>query len=143
MIDELASELVEFPGAANRTRCFTHILNLVVKSVMRQFDVPSRKNNRVTDERTHDLMKLAGDIESEELMTQIEQDDVEDPDDGPHPDNDEGWIDERDDMTDEEVEDLEDNVQVSYLEVQVSYQCGVHCLCQSSQVCLQVCLQRP
>ena len=39
MIDKLAKLLEEFPGAANRTRCFTHILNLVAKSIMKQFDL--------------------------------------------------------------------------------------------------------
>ncbi|KAF8867747.1 hypothetical protein BD779DRAFT_1416233, partial [Infundibulicybe gibba] len=38
MIDELAKLISAFPGAANRTRCFTHILNLTAKSVLRQFD---------------------------------------------------------------------------------------------------------
>ncbi|KAF8886590.1 hypothetical protein BD779DRAFT_1441552 [Infundibulicybe gibba] len=31
MIDELAKLISAFPGAANRTRCFTHILNLTAK----------------------------------------------------------------------------------------------------------------
>jgi len=34
MIAELENLLDEFPGAANQTRCFTHILNLVVKSIL-------------------------------------------------------------------------------------------------------------
>ncbi|KAF8964442.1 hypothetical protein BDZ97DRAFT_1624243, partial [Flammula alnicola] len=38
MIDHLATLLAEFPGSANQTRCFTHILNLVAKCIMRQFD---------------------------------------------------------------------------------------------------------
>jgi len=43
MIDTLAGLVVTFPGAANRTRCFTHILNLVVKVILRPFDVPKAK----------------------------------------------------------------------------------------------------
>ena len=38
MIDALAEELPAFPGGANRMRCFTHILNLVVKVILCQFD---------------------------------------------------------------------------------------------------------
>ena len=40
MIDRLAELVVAFLGAANRMVCFTHILNLVVKVFLRQFDVP-------------------------------------------------------------------------------------------------------
>ncbi|KAF8870859.1 hypothetical protein BD779DRAFT_1399992, partial [Infundibulicybe gibba] len=38
MVDGLAELIDAFPGAANRTRCFTHILNLVAKAVLSQFD---------------------------------------------------------------------------------------------------------
>lgn len=112
MIEDLAGRLEEFPGAPNRTRCFTHILNLVVKSIMHQFDVP-RKRWDISDERTQELFKLAGDIETEEVKTQAEQEDFQEEPygEGPHHDNDEGWIDERGDMTKEDVEELEDSVQ--------------------------------
>ena len=43
MIDHLATLLENYPGRANRTRCFTHILNLVAKCIMRQFDKPKKK----------------------------------------------------------------------------------------------------
>ena len=35
MIDKLADLLDDFPGEANRTRCFTHILNLVAKNIIK------------------------------------------------------------------------------------------------------------
>ncbi|TFK61912.1 hypothetical protein BDN72DRAFT_749645, partial [Pluteus cervinus] len=38
MIEELVNLLDNFPGPANQTRCFTHVLNLVVKSMIKQFD---------------------------------------------------------------------------------------------------------
>jgi hypothetical protein len=38
MMDELAELLPDFPGAANRTCCFAHILNLVVKRILSLFD---------------------------------------------------------------------------------------------------------
>ena len=38
MIEELEHLLNDFPGAANQMRCFAHIINLVVKSILRQFD---------------------------------------------------------------------------------------------------------
>jgi len=67
MIDELAKLLEEFPGAANHTHCFTHILNLVAKSVMKQFNLPKAKAGEALDATAQALTNLAGDIESEEL----------------------------------------------------------------------------
>ena len=62
MIDKLAELVVAFPGHANRTRCFTHILNLVVKVILRQFDGP--KDN--ADETSWALIDVSGDIEMHE-----------------------------------------------------------------------------
>jgi hypothetical protein len=39
MIDELAVELPNYGGRAGHTRCFLHTVNLVAKSVLREFDV--------------------------------------------------------------------------------------------------------
>ena len=52
MINELAGQLLEFPGVANRAWCFMHILNLVVKSIMHQFDVAYKQKVKhdTTDE---------------------------------------------------------------------------------------------
>ncbi|SRR5258707_9586549 len=109
MIDKLARQLEEFPGTPNRACYFTHILNLVVKSIMQQFDVP-RKRLGIMEERTHnELLKLAGNIEVEELETQTKEEDCQEETEGV--DNDEGWIDKRDDMTEEELDDLDENLQ--------------------------------
>jgi hypothetical protein len=111
MIDKLARRLVEYPGAPNCARCFTHILNLVVKSMMHQFDVPKKRWDAKTNERTDELLDLAGDIEAEELETQHEQEDSQDgKEEGLSHNNDEGWVDEREDMTEEDKEELEDSV---------------------------------
>jgi len=110
MIDELAGQLEEFPGAPNCARCFTHVLNLMVKSIMHQFDVPKKRWD-VMDETTHDLFKLAGNIEEEKLEMQIEQEDSqEEPEEGPRLDNDEGWVDEQVGMAEEDMNELEDSV---------------------------------
>jgi hypothetical protein len=42
MVEHLATLVENFPGAPNQTRCFTHILNLVAKSILRQFDVAKK-----------------------------------------------------------------------------------------------------
>ena len=107
MIDKLESRLMDFPGVSNRARCFTHILNLVVKSIMYQFDVRTYD----TDERYEP--KLAGDIDdidAEELELEGKQEDYCD-DEPENPDNAEGWIDEQDGMEDKDIEELEDKIQ--------------------------------
>ncbi len=56
--------LDDFPGAANQTRCFAHIINLVVKSILRQFDVPKTKAKEALDEASKVLLHIAEDIET-------------------------------------------------------------------------------
>jgi hypothetical protein len=105
MITELANLLDDFPGPANQTRCFTHVLNLVVKSIIRQFDLPKSKGNVISDEATKELLTLAGNIEfEEEELARSEGEEAED-------DNVEGWIDERTLMTEDELEELEESVE--------------------------------
>jgi hypothetical protein len=115
MIDKLESRLIDFPGASNRARCFTHILNLVVKSIMHQFDVRSY----VTNDR-YELASDTGDVDPEEIELEGEQEDYCD-DELENPDNADGWIDERDEMDDENIEALEDKIQpVRFLLMKVS-----------------------
>ena len=70
MINELAKLVDHFPGSTNQTRCFLHILNLVVKSIIQKFDIPTSKKlsdgddvDENVDEGTEELLKLAGDID--------------------------------------------------------------------------------
>jgi hypothetical protein len=124
MIDKLGARLPDFPGAPNRARCFTHVLNLVVKSIMHQFDLPGkwRKLSPHTDDVTRDLLNLAGDIDLEEQETQAEQNDPQDRDkEGLEDDNNEGWIDEQSEMTLEDIDELEEMVRpVRFLLTKVS-----------------------
>jgi hypothetical protein len=114
MINELASLINDFPGSANQTRCFLHILNLVVKSIIRQFDIPASKkksdddlDEESIDDGTEELLKLAGDIDLEEELTVGAGDEEDSLDD----DNDEGWVNEHEGMSEEELHDLSENVQ--------------------------------
>ncbi len=43
MLAELKYLLPKFRGAVTQSRCFAHIINLVVKSILRQFDVRNDK----------------------------------------------------------------------------------------------------
>jgi hypothetical protein len=74
----------------NRTRCFTHILNLVAKSLLKQFGVKQddEKNDDLTDDEQA-LLDLAGDIEQEERTTVQEKDDADN--EAEDDDDPEGW----------------------------------------------------
>jgi hypothetical protein len=100
MIDHLATLLENYPGRANRTRCFAHILNLVAKCIMRQFDEPKKKNSGEMEdtelEEGDDLAAALDDLEDELEDTEDEGIDWEN--------------DMRADMSAEEVEVLEESV---------------------------------
>ena len=89
LVEELADLLDGFPGEANRTRCFLHIINLVVKTVIRQFDIPTAKTNEneALNGLNDELKQLSEGQDLEEMVTRTEDDtEMED-------DEDEGWVD--------------------------------------------------
>ena len=118
MIHELAKLVDNFPGSANQTRCFLHILNLVVKSIIQQFDIPTSKkletSNGDEDDESHgvdegmkELLNLAVNIDLEENIIASagdEEDAMED-------DNIKGWVDEHEGMTEEELLDFSESMQ--------------------------------
>ncbi|GBE88184.1 putative AC9 transposase [Sparassis crispa] len=63
MIDELVKLIDSFKGQANRSHCFDHIINLVAKTLLRQFDVVPRKATATLDEAEKVLLELAKDLE--------------------------------------------------------------------------------
>jgi hypothetical protein len=68
MITSLASVLERYPGQANHVRCFAHILNLVVKVILRQFDAPKKKKaESAATESEKSLAELTKDIKIEEM----------------------------------------------------------------------------
>ena len=42
MVEKLVDRVPQFGGAASRTRCFLHIINLIAKSIIRQFNVKKK-----------------------------------------------------------------------------------------------------
>ena len=102
MIDHLATLLEAFPGSANRTHCFTHILNLVAKCIMKQFDSPKKQNGDNDDVDEEDATDLQ--VALDELENELE-------DDGVNEDADKWEYDMRMEMTEDEIEELEKNVQ--------------------------------
>ena len=93
MVAEMPKSLTCF-SPVNHTRCFVHILNLVAKSLLKQFDTkPDGNNQGDLNERERGLLALAGDIEQEELTTAQEYD-KDDDGEIKEGDNIEGWVDE-------------------------------------------------
>ena len=101
MIEELSNLLDDFPGPgpANQTWCFMHVLNLVVKSIIWQFDSPNSKKKHLK-EATNKMLSLEGNIEFDGGG------DCKD-----DSNNVEGWVDERELMTEEELEELDESVE--------------------------------
>jgi hypothetical protein len=104
MTDELAVLLEEFPGSANRTRCFTHILNLVAKGILKQFDLPKGKASEALDAVAKGIAQLAKETQKEKLSAE----DFSDEDDD---DNEEGLTDIREKMSEKDVLDLDKRFQ--------------------------------
>lgn len=72
MISELDFQLEEF-SEVNRIRCFLHVVNLVAKSLLKQFDVGNKhsESTGADDEEVEKLLaELAKDFENEESVTQ-------------------------------------------------------------------------
>lgn len=91
LVAELAKILPSFGGETNRTRCFLHIVNLVAKSLLREFE---KKGNESRD--TVEEGSLTEDEEDEEDLPELEM--QEDPsgvdDEGDRDDDEDGWVDE-------------------------------------------------
>jgi hypothetical protein len=90
MIDCLTKLISNFPGAANRVRCTAHIVNLVSKIILRQFDDSKKTKNNQADVENLDVENLdesdkvndddeveaalAGDLEREEQEVADDED---------------------------------------------------------------------
>jgi hypothetical protein len=115
MIDELEDLLTQFAGQAGRTRCFAHIINLIVKSVLQQFDVPKlkRTHHDAMGDAIDALSELVEGLNVEEQLT-MQNDHSEVPEGGDEDasgdDNTDGWVDEWERMSPEVLDELEANV---------------------------------
>jgi hypothetical protein len=111
MIAHLSILVSDFPGAANQTRCFTHILNLVAKSILRLFDMPKKVGDG--DEGIGDTADVMATLAREVGSScDVDSEDPTEDDAGEEvggDDNDDGR-DERDGMSEGEVAELEENI---------------------------------
>jgi hypothetical protein len=107
MINELVDLLPNFPGPANHSRCFLHIVNLVAKTLLRQFEVPKKEMNTALDAAEQALLDLSTGTDMEELVTVAEG--------GLGDDNDaddiDGWVNEMDKLSEEEGKELRQKIQ--------------------------------
>jgi hypothetical protein len=78
MIEELHILLKDFPGPANQTRCFLHILSITAKSIIKQFDTPKVKSGHESgtemDNAVQRLADIAEEIKSEDLDKDKDED---------------------------------------------------------------------
>lgn len=108
MIKEMGRRLAAFEGQYSHVRCFCHIINLIAKAMLAQFDVRGAdKPDEDADEDVRALLKLAEDLSVEEAETRRELEaengevDIED---------DKEWVDEVATMDDFERDEFEEEV---------------------------------
>lgn len=122
MIEHLATLINTFPGPANQTRCFAHILNLVAKSVLRQFETPKGKGDKAMGDAARELAAVFNELDNEAEgsesggnegggnLNKSGGEGDEDEDDDTVDDDEDGLPDERVGLLEEELTSLEDSV---------------------------------
>ena len=107
MIDELSDLLPNYPGAANWCRCFLHIVNLIAKTLLKQFEVPRKDVDAALDAAEQELLELAAGADMEELVM-VAEGGLGNNDDA---DNMDGWVNEMNLLSDDESEELRQSIQ--------------------------------
>jgi len=113
MIEHLAILIDTFPGTANQTQCFAHILNLVAKSVLRQFEAP--KKGKAVGEAAKELAAVVNEIdgdndEASDSGTNEGGDECDDVDDEVDDDDEDGLPDELDELSEEDLLSVKESV---------------------------------
>lgn len=105
MVDELRFLVENWPGPANRSRCFLHVVNLVAKALLRQFDPPKKDAEAALTAAEKELMALSDELDDED-EEDVGANDANDADDDL-----DGWVDELEAMEEEERDQLLEEVQ--------------------------------
>jgi len=110
MIDELEDQVLKFGGRATHPCCFLHMVNLIAKSLVCEFDVKKWRDGEYTRSEDEDaerleqeLRTLADGIELEERAT-VDENDLDGNNEF------EGWIDEIERLTNEEWKEFHETV---------------------------------
>jgi hypothetical protein len=134
MVVELAELIETFLGTSNQTWCFNHIINLIAKTILRQFDIQKNRAESALNDAEQELRNLAEGADIEELVTAVEQS-AEDKDE----DDMDGWVDERATLDKNECEQLDKSTRpVKLVLVKVATFSLLRQLCDS-HVLLQLC----
>jgi hypothetical protein len=80
MVEDLEFMLEDYPGEAARARCFLHIVSIVAKTIVKQFDIPKKNSKDPVDILNQELYKLAEGTEEEDAQTLSERVDSEEDD---------------------------------------------------------------
>ena len=108
MVSELSTILDKFPGAANQMHCFAHTVSISAKAILKQCDIPKKKEDEVLDKAAQALSDMAQELELEERIEQETQDRKDTEEDDWMLD---AWVDFREGLTEAEVMALDVSVQ--------------------------------
>jgi hypothetical protein len=108
MVDELGALIDNFSGGASQTCCFAHIINLITKMIIQQFDVPKTKEGENVNVAMAELLVLSSDMDVEDLLTQASHSQSDGDSDE---DNEDGWVDEKGKLLTSDLKELEEDIQ--------------------------------
>lgn len=114
MIDALPGLISSYPGAHARVRCFCHIINLVCKSILAQFNSSSPSNRSYSSKKAQkESERDEGEENEDEEDSEADEEEVQDENDerGFERDNTDGWVDERDSMEGAELATLDSSAE--------------------------------
>ena len=77
MIESMATVIADFPGKANRVRCLAHIVNLVVKVILRQFDVSAMKEKENIPDNGEEVNIPWPEDDNDELVRVLDKEEKE------------------------------------------------------------------
>ena len=103
IVDQLAKLVPEFMGDASHMWCLLHVVNLVTKTLLLQFEVKHKTINNVDDDKdSEDGEDDEADGKFKDLIRELDDGDDDDDNDEMSKDeanNTEGWVDETDEST--------------------------------------------
>jgi hypothetical protein len=69
VITKLGEILDTFPGVGNQTHCFAHTISISVKAILKQFDVPKKKEGKVLDKAVQVFSEMAQELDLEGALS--------------------------------------------------------------------------
>lgn len=108
MISKLSEILDKFPGATNQMRCFAHTVSILAKVILKQFDVPKKKEGDMLDKAAQALSDMAQELEFEEHVEQETQERKDGEEEDQMLDT---WVDFHEGLMEEEVTALDVSIQ--------------------------------